>query len=141
MSLMLRRSLLPSWMDEFFNRDLLSEMDLGESMSMPAVNVIEDKDAFRIEVAAPGLEKKDFKIDVDDKLLTISSEKEISKESKDSNYLRKEFSYTSFRRSFTLPDIVDADKIKASHKDGILTITIPKKEEAKKKGGRTIEIQ
>lgn len=141
MSLMLRRSLLPSWMDEFFNRDLLSEMDLGESMSMPAVNVIEDKDAFRIEVAAPGLEKKDFKIDVDDKLLTISSEKEVSKESKDSNYLRKEFSYTSFRRSFTLPDIVDAEKIKASHKDGILTITIPKKEEAKKKAGRTIEIQ
>jgi len=141
MSLLLKRSLVPSWMDDFFSKDLMSEMDLGNFMTMPAVNVSEDKDVFRIEVAAPGLDKKDIKLDVDDNVLTISAEKELSKEDKEKNFLRREFSYSSFRRSFTLPEGVDGEKIKANHKDGVLSIAIPKKEEARKKASRMIEIQ
>ena len=138
----LRNSLLfPSLSDEFLGKNLLSDF-FGKSIGfdMPAVNIAESGDAFEIEVAAPGLIKEDFKIDVHNNVLTISSEKEDKKEEEGKNYRRREFSYTAFERSFTLPDSVDADKITASHKDGILKINIPKKEEAKEKPSRQIKI-
>jgi len=138
----LRNSLLfPSLSDEFLGKNLLSDF-FGKSIGfdIPAVNIAESGDAFEIEVAAPGLIKEDFKIDVHNNVLTISYEKEDKKEEEGKNYRRREFSYTAFERSFTLPDSVDADKITASHKDGILKINIPKKEEAKEKPSRQIKI-
>lgn len=134
---------MPSILDDFFGRDLLNNVfEDNTGISIPAVNIVENSDEFKIEVAAPGLEKKDFKIDLDNNVLTISSEKELKDEEKDEddNYMRREFSYTSFKRSFTMPQSVDADKINAKHKDGILQIQIPKKEEAKQKPPKTIEI-
>lgn len=140
----LRRSRVsvPSLIDEFFGRDLMQNFFEDQTgISMPAVNVVEDNDNFRIEVAAPGLEKKDFRVDLENNVLTISSEKEENNESKEEGrYMRREFSYSSFRRSFSLPASVDAEKIRASHKDGILTLTIPKKEEAKQKPPKQISI-
>lgn len=137
---MLKRS-MPSLVDEFFGRNLLdSVFDFNTGVSTPSVNIVEGKDSFRIEVAAPGLSKEDFKIDLNNNVLTISSEKEEKKEEKDEQYMRREFSYTSFTRSFTLPLTADTEKISANHKDGVLTIAIPKKDEAKEKPKRTINI-
>jgi HSP20 family protein len=129
-------------MDEFFGRDLIQNFFEDQTgISMPAVNVVETNDNFRIEVAAPGLEKKDFKIDLDNNVLTISSEKEERNESQEEGkFMRREFSYSSFRRSFSLPNSVDAEKIKANHKDGILSIILPKREEAKQKPPKQISI-
>lgn len=139
---MLRNSLMfPSLSDEFFGKDFLSSFfDRIPGYSIPAVNISEDGSSFGIEVAAPGLSREDFKIDVHNQVLTISSEKEEKKESEEINYRRKEFSYCSFSRSFSLPDSVEADKITASHRDGILKVMIPKKEEARVKPPRQIEI-
>lgn len=132
---------LPSLLEDFFNDSLINRFfNWDEYKTIPAVNIIEGKDEYKIEVAAPGLSKEDFKVEVDGNILTISSEKEEKKESKDENVLRREFCYSSFRRSFTLPDDVNVDKIKASHNDGILTVTLPKKEEAKTKTVKEIKI-
>jgi HSP20 family protein len=101
-------------------------------MNMPAVNITEKKDDYLISMAAPGLKKEDFKIDVEGNMLTISSEKEEENEEKDERYTRQEYSYSSFERSFTLPDEVNKDKIEAQYKDGVLELVLPKKEEVKK---------
>lgn len=130
----------PSVFDDFFNKDLLSDFFTAER-NTPAVNVSEEKDKYKIEVAAPGLKKKDFNVNLEDNVLTISSEKEDENEEKDKNYMRKEFYYSSFSRSFTLPDNVKAEDIKASHSDGVLTVEVPKKEESKAKPSRQIEIK
>lgn len=135
------RTALPSLIDDFLGRDLMENFfDNQTGVNIPAVNVVETPDEFRIEVAAPGLDKKDFKIDLDNRLLTISSEKEVKNEEKDEKFMRREFSYSSFSRSFSLPESVEADKIKANHKEGILTIAIPKKEEAKQRPPKRIDI-
>jgi HSP20 family protein len=127
--------------DTFFGDDFLSNFfDNTNLGTVPAVNIIESKDDFAIEVAAPGLEKKDFNVDVHNNVLTISSQKEFKDEQRDEKVMRREFSYTAFKRSFSLPDGADSDKIKASYKDGILTVSIPKKEEAKEKPARQISI-
>jgi len=137
-----RRSSLPGIVDDFFGKDMLSNFfdDYQTGICIPAVNIIEGKDDFRIEVAAPGLDKKDFSIDVKNNVLFISSEKQQQDESKDEKIMRREFSYSSFRRSFSLPNTVDTDRITANHKDGVLNIQIPKKEEAKEKPVRQIKI-
>ncbi|MDY0254930.1 MAG: Hsp20/alpha crystallin family protein [Tenuifilaceae bacterium] len=136
-----RGSSIPSLVDTFFGDDFLSNFfDNTNLGTVPAVNIIESKDDFAIEVAAPGLEKKDFNVDVHNNVLTISSQKEFKDEQRDEKVMRREFSYTAFKRSFSLPDGADSDKIKASYKDGILTVTIPKKEEAKEKPARQISI-
>ena len=136
------KNYLPNLFDEFFGNGTLSNFFNGYSsnVSVPSVNVIEGDDEYKIEVAAPGLTKKDFKIDLENNVLVISSEKKNEKEEKDENYVRKEFGYSAFRRCFSLPTEVDADHIKATHKDGILNIVLPKKEEAKIKGPRNIAI-
>ncbi len=131
-----------TFVDEFLGEDYLPEESKKSQtgISTPAVNVIEGKDNFKIEVAAPGLDKKDFNIDLDQDVLTISSEKETEDKEEKDQYMRREFCYSTFCRSFTLPESADADNISAKHKDGILTISIPKKEEAKEKPPRKIDI-
>jgi HSP20 family protein len=115
-------------------------MPFKSDRSMPAVNIVDEKDEYRIEVAAPGLKKEDFKVNMEGNVLTIHSEKEVKNEEKDEKYARKEFSYSSFQRSFTLPEGTDTENINASYVDGILTIHIAKKEEAKKKEPKQIAI-
>ncbi len=134
----------PSFIDRFFNNEL---MDWGTSnfsrtnTSLPAVNVKETDDDYFIEVAAPGMTKKDFSINFQNNVLTISSEKQNEKEDSDDSYTRREFSYQSFQRSFTVPgNDVDSDKISASYNDGILNIKLPKREEVKPKPAREIKI-
>jgi HSP20 family protein len=135
------RSAWPNLVEEFFNNELFPRFFDGETrQSLPAVNISEGKDDYKIEVAAPGLNKEDFKVNLDNNVLTVYSEKEEKQESNEHKVMRKEFNYYSFSRSFTLPHTVDADKIVATHKDGILHISIPKKEEAKEKPSREIKI-
>lgn len=141
-----RRSFFPGIVDDFFGRDFLPGNDLFDTqtgISMPSVNIVEGKEDFRIEVAAPGLEKDDFKIDLENNVLTISSEREESSEQQEdeNRYMRREFCYSSFRRAFSLPNTVDADKIEANHKNGVLSIAIPKREEAKVKPAKQIAIK
>jgi HSP20 family protein len=139
---MLRNSrFLPSFNDDFFGKDFLADFfDSSTHKSIPEVNVMENKDEFRIEVAAPGLAKNDFKVDINNNVLTISSEKEAKDVEENEKFIRREFSYNSFQRSFSLPETVNQDKISANHKDGILTISIPKRDEAKEKPKREIKI-
>ncbi|HNT40649.1 MAG TPA: Hsp20/alpha crystallin family protein [Tenuifilaceae bacterium] len=139
--MMRRRSTLPSIVDEFFGDDLWNRFfDDTESVTVPSVNIKEGKDEYAIEVAAPGFDKKDFRIDLNNNVLEISSEKEVKEENKDEKVMRREFRYSSFKRTFTLPDTVDTEKIKASYKDGILSISVPKKDEAKVKPTKQIAI-
>lgn len=141
MPMMRRRSTLPSIVDEFFGDDLWNRFfDDTQSVTVPSVNIKEGKDEYAIEVAAPGFDKKDFRIDLNNNVLEISSEKEVKEENKDEKVMRREFRYSSFKRTFTLPDTVDTEKIKASYKDGILSISVPKKDEAKVKPTKQIAI-
>ena len=110
------------------------------STHLPAVNVKETDDTYEITMAAPGLEKKDFKIDVNGSLLTISAEKEEKKDEKDETYSRKEYSYRSFARSFSLPEDIFKDKIDANYMNGELKLTLPKKEEAKTMAHQKISV-
>jgi len=105
---------------------------MGRMMTVPAVNIVEDKNDYKVSLAVPGMKKDDFNIDVEGNMLTISSEKEESKEEKDEKYNRKEYSYSSFSRSFTLPEEVNKEKIEAKYEDGLLKLMLPKKEEVKK---------
>jgi HSP20 family protein len=135
------RTAWPSLVEEFLNGDFFPKMfDSETRYSVPAVNIAENKEEYRIEVAAPGLNKEDFRIKLENNVLTVSSDKEEKKEEQDERIMRKEFSYYSFSRSFTLPMTVNSEKIKASHKDGILMINIPKKDEAREKPSREIKI-
>jgi HSP20 family protein len=108
--------------------------------SAPAANIVEHEGDFQLELAVPGMNKEDFKIDVENSLLTVSSEKQVQNEENDKNYTRKEFVYGCFSRSFTLPKSVDADNINATYKNGILQIVLPKREEEKAKVKREIAI-
>lgn len=134
------KSFFPSIVDEFFGRDHLPALEFQTGINMPSVNILECKDDFKIEVAAPGLDKSDFKINVENNVLNIASEKEEKNEENDERYMRREFSYTSFKRSFSLPQTVVSDQISAKHENGVLTISIPKREEAKEKPARQIDI-
>ncbi|THD65744.1 Hsp20/alpha crystallin family protein [Robertkochia marina] len=132
---------LPSLLDEFFKPDWFGGME-GMNANVPAVNISESETGFELEVAAPGMKKEDFNIEVDNNVMTISNEhtSETSEENKEKNFSRREFFYSSFRRSFNLPETVNTEKIKASYKDGILSVEIPKKEEALPKPKRMIQI-
>jgi HSP20 family protein len=111
--------------------------------TIPSANIKETNENFQIELAVPGLKKEDIKIDLDQDVLTISSEQkeEKTEEKEKDNYTRREFNYSSFSRSFYLPEIADTDKISAEYKDGVLNILIPKKESAIKKPQKRIEIK
>lgn len=130
--------------DDVFGRELFNWENKNfstTSTTLPSVNIKETSDNYEVEVAAPGLEKNDFKVTLDGSLLTISSEKENQQISEQENFTRREFSYQSFQRSFELPkNVVDEDKISARYENGLLHLSIPKKEEAKQKPPRMIEI-
>jgi len=119
---------LPNCIDELLKNDIIGGR-IGKPIhfSSPAANVIETETGYNIEIAAPGLEKDEMKITVDNSILTISSSKKDNSKEKKLNYLKKEFGYSSFSRSFKLPEKAEIDKIEASHKNGILFISIPKK--------------
>ena len=136
----------PSLFDRLFDGEI---MDWNRSnyssteTTLPAVNIKENENEFLIEVAAPGMQKKDFKVDYDNGRLTISSEHKDEKESKENERItRREFSYQSFQRSFTVSEnLVETDKITANYESGILHITLPKREEVKPKPAKQIEIR
>lgn len=134
----------PSLIDGLFSRDLMDWSNSNYSLTnttLPAVNIKETDNDFLIEVAAPGMNKKDFKIHLEDNIMTISSEKESDKKDEDDGYKRREFCYQSFQRSFNLDEkLVDGDKIAARYAEGILFITLPKREDMKPKPPREIKI-
>ncbi|WP_430972921.1 Hsp20/alpha crystallin family protein [Sunxiuqinia rutila] len=135
----------PDLFDRFFDNNLFDWSNRNYSntnTTLPAVNIKEDLDGFEVEVAVPGFDKKDFKIDLNNNLLTISSEKKVEDETKEGQqFTRREFSYQSFCRTFTLPDTVKTDSIVAKYENGILRVEIPKKEEVKPKPPKQIEIK
>lgn len=144
MTLLRTSNQYPSVFDRFFDNDLFDWSNRNYSntnTTLPSVNIKESNDAFEVEVAAPGFNKNDFRIELNHDLLTISSEKEIENETKDDQvFSLREFSYQSFSRSFTLPNTADSEKIGARYENGILRIVIPKKEEARPKPARQIAI-
>jgi HSP20 family protein len=137
-------NMVPALFEDFVGRELFNWGNTNYSSTqttIPMVNIKESAENFDVEVAAPGMSKKDFKIQLDNNLLTISSQKESDEQTQQEGYSRREFSYQSFQRSFLLPkDVVDHDGILASYDNGLLRLTIPKREEAKQKGTRFIEV-
>lgn len=137
---------LPRIFDDFLTRDVFDWGTNNYSITnttLPAVNILENNDAFLVEMAAPGMNKKDFTIELDNEMLKISSEKEVKYEPKeDERYNRREFSYQAFQRTFHLPKtVVDESKIEAKYEDGVLRVMIPKREEAKALPPRQIKVQ
>jgi len=125
----------PLLFDDFFkpwNNWFENDLFTGRAMTIPAVNIKDTKDDFTVELAVPGMKKDDFNIDIDGNMITISCEKEEKKEEKEEKFTRKEYNYSSFSRSFTLPDEIMKEKIEARYEDGVLKLMLPKKEEAKK---------
>jgi HSP20 family protein len=112
-----------------------------ESQWMPAVNVTERADEYTIDLAVPGMEKNDFRVEIDNGVLTISGERKEENKAEGDVYTRREFHYGSFMRTFTLPEDVNGEKVSASYKNGILSITVAKKEEAKRKPKKMIDIK
>ena len=133
---------IPSLFDEFFKNDWFDNTNYTmRGSTMPSVNVKEDDDMYALEIAAPGMKKNDFKVELDNNTLKISAEIEDKKEENNDPFTRREFNYQSFCRTFHLPDNkVDSGKISAKYKDGILYVTLPKLEEAKVKPVRMIDI-
>lgn len=134
---------LSNWLDDIFNRDLIPSVftsNFNTGITLPKVNIKETANDFAVEMAVPGLKKSDFQIEIDNQILSISTETKEENECKEENYTRREFGYSSFKRTFTLPKSVNADKINASYNEGILSILLPKKEEAKQKPARSIKI-
>lgn len=146
MSIIKRNEFLPHVFDDFFSKDLWDwglNNNSSTNTTIPAVNIRETSEAFEVEMAAPGMNKEDFKVELDGNMLTITSELQKENEEKEGQrYTRREFSYQSFRRTFQLPkDVVDADKIEAKYENGVLRLLVPKKEEAKPKPPKTIQIR
>ncbi|KFE99173.1 heat-shock protein [Chryseobacterium formosense] len=142
-------SLLPAnprtLFDDFFSRELFNWGNNNYSSTLstiPSVNISENEHSFDVELAAPGMEKQDFEISLEGNLLTISSSKKNEMEEKNEKYTRREFSYQSFQRSFELAkNVVDEEHIEAKYENGVLKLTIPKTEDAKKPARRVIDIQ
>ena len=135
----------PAWtsfIDELFNDklDSVKNTDFSTGISSPKVNIKESVDAYILEMAVPGFKKSDFVIDLENETLSVSTEIKQEEGQTKENYTRKEFGYASFKRTFILPDTVEVDKIEATYTDGILSLNIPKREEAKPKPARTIKI-
>lgn len=143
MTLVRYNNRFPRFSDDFFARDLDHLFGRADAdHKLPAVNVKEDENGFTVEVAAPGFNKADFKVEIDQDVLTIAAEKEAeNEESNDADYVKREFRSQAFRRSFRLPEnTVDGDKIEARYKAGVLHLMLPKREEVKPKPARLIDI-
>lgn len=134
--------------DTFFNEDIMNYPTKvnHRKTSVPSVNVKESEDGFNLELAVPGLTKEDIKLELENDILTISAEKKVENETTEENskktekYTRREFSFQSFKRTFTLPETIDVSNINAKYENGILLVDLPKKEEAKPQPVRNIEI-
>ena len=135
---------MPIVFDEFFRpwTDWFNTSNLvGRVLNVPAVNIAEHKNEYQVSVAVPGMKKNDFKIDVEGNVLTISSEKEETTEDTEGQFTRREYNYSSFTRSFTLPDEVNKENIEAKYEDGVLKITMPRKEDAKRLLAKQVPIK
>mgnify|MGYP001374744534 FL=1 len=130
-------NVFPSLMNEFFNEDFRMNL-INRNHSIPSVNSVENNESFEIDLAVPGMKKDDFTIELNDKVLVISSENTNSVEN--GNMRLNEFNYSSFQRSFRVPESVELDKIKANYKNGILKIKLPKKKNSITKPNRVIDI-
>jgi HSP20 family protein len=133
---------MPTLFDDFFKpwNGWFGSNDWPKAMNMPSVNISEEKDHYMVSLAVPGLKKDDFKIDIDGNMLTISSEKEQNKEDKDKKYTRKEYSFSSFSRSFSLPEEINKEKITAKYEEGVLKISLPRNENVKKLSAKHIAV-
>ncbi len=130
-------------LSDFWNNFFESEINHPanrRAFCSPATNIIEHENHFQLDLAVPGLNKEDFKIDIENNVLTVSSEKEEKNEESNNNYTRKEFVYGCFNRSFSLPKSINTESIEATYTNGILQIVLPKKEEEKAKAKREIAI-
>lgn len=135
--------IFPSMLSDFFDTDRFFGTDFPGrrfSTDVPAVNITESEKEFKIEMAAPGMSKKDFKVNLEGDVLTISAEKEEEQKDDNDRYTRREFSYLSFSRSFRLPEEVKAENIDGKYEEGVLKLTIPKKEESMKKATKEIKV-
>jgi HSP20 family protein len=142
MNLIRRKSpVYPGIWNSFLDSDLFDTSPATfNSDSLPAVNVKETKDAFVLELAAPGMKKEDFKIEIENEVLTIYSKQERKEVEEKENYSRREFHYASFERSFTLPKSVDGQLIRATYQNGLLEVNLPKREEEKLKAPRMVKV-
>lgn len=131
----------PAVLDELLNTDWLGGRTQNLASNSPAVNIIEKDQAFTLELAAPGMKKEDFNIELNNDLLTISVSRESDSEAEDVKYTRREFSFASFKRSFTLPESINTADISASYEAGILVVGLPKREEAQVQPARLIDIK
>lgn len=135
------RENFPTVFDDFFKPwNEWFDTGLQRTLTVPAVNITDEKDAFKVTMAVPGMKKDDFRIDVEGNMMTISAETKEEKEESDKKYTRKEYNYSSFSRSFTLPQEVNKEKIEAKYDNGVLTLALPKKDEAKTKEGKSIVV-
>jgi HSP20 family protein len=143
--LMKRGETIPSVFQDFFKPwDRWFDTNggsLNQMLTVPAVNIVEKQDHFEISLAVPGMKKDDFNIDVEGNMLTISAESEEQKQEKDERHTRREFNYTSFSRTFTLPEGVKKEQIDASYNNGLLKLVLPKTEEARKTASRHINVK
>ena len=150
MSLTLRKNGgFPSLLSDFFNTSLIDRdfFDLDRDffpsrlgVNVPKANITETPKEYKLELAAPGLERKDFNIEVENHMLTISAEKEEEKNEKDGEYSRREYSFNSFSRSFTLPENVKEGDIDAKYENGVLKVSIPKAKETPAKSARKVAV-
>lgn len=134
---------LPSMFDDMFRNDWLNEMNNSDNLgvNVPAVNIRDNETDFVVELATPGKKKEDFNIELDNDILTISSEEKQSPASEEKGkFTRREFSYTSFARSFNLPESANNEEIVANYENGVLKVSIPKREDAKPAPKRLIEV-
>lgn len=134
---------LTSTFNDFFEpwSEWFQDGNFGKQLSLPKVNITENNSSYNLELAAPGLHKADFKIDVNGNVLTVSAQKEENKEEKEKQYTRHEYNYSSFSRSFTLPEEVEQDKIEATYDGGILKLALPKNEKAAKANHKAIAVK
>ena len=140
MSLVKRNNVMfPSLMNEILRPDWFGGVDNFKD-SVPAANIKETETEFLLELAIPGRKKEDFNVEIDNDILTISSEVKNEENKEDEGYTRREFTFSSFKRVFSLPETISLDKINATYEDGILKFVLPKKEEALPKPKRLIEI-
>lgn len=142
---LLKNPLFPSlltdrWIPDFFENERFFDSDWMKNVTVPSVNIRETDKEFFVELAAPGLNKKDFTVGIENGMLTISAEKKVEKEEKEKEFTRKEFSYTNFSRSFMLPENVNEEKVEAHYEDGILKLQLLKKAIEKTKPVKAIEV-
>jgi HSP20 family protein len=135
-------SVIPKLVSDFFDTDLFSVPKLFDfnGLKVPAANVSENNAAYTIELAAPGFDKNDLKVEVDSNVLTISASREKEKKDEKENYRRREFAFESFTRSFNLPENGLPEKVSANYENGILKISLPKKEVTLPKSKKEIKI-